>query len=98
MRSCPVSKTSCKMRITRRQLRRIIAEEKAKLVEMPMGERFAHCIFNGNYLYDILVDEVDDYLRTQEDQSAPTVLTRTETDKMREALMFALQNIIEDYS
>jgi len=86
------------MKITKRQLRKIIKEEKNKLMEMPMGERFSHGIFNGNYLYDILVDEVDDYLRTQEDQSAPNMLTRTETDKIREALMFALQNIIEDYS
>jgi len=86
------------MKITKRQIKKIIKEEKAKLMEMPMGERFAHGIFNGNYLYDILVDEIDDYLRTQEDQSAPNMLTRTETDKIREALMFALQNIIEDYS
>ena len=82
------------MKITRRQLKKIIKEEKAKLVEMPMGERFAHGIFNGNYLYDILVDEVEDYIRTQ----GEPMLTRSETDKMREALMFALQNIIEDYS
>ncbi len=86
------------MKITKRQLRRIIKEEKRKLVEMPVGESFAHGIFNGNYLYDILVDEVDDYLRTQKDQSGPSMLTRAETDKIREALMFALQNIIEDYS
>ncbi len=82
------------MKISKRQLKKIIAEEKAKLVEMPMGERFAHGIFNGNYLYDILVDEVEDYIRTQ----GQPMLTRSETDKMREALMFALQNIIEDYS
>ena len=82
------------MKITKRQLKKIIKEEKAKLVEMPMGERFAHGIFNGNYLYDILVDEVEDYIRTQ----GQPMLTRSETDKMREALMFALQNIIEDYS
>ena len=82
------------MKITKRQLKKIIAEEKVKLVEMPMGERFAHGIFNGNYLYDILVDEVEDYIRTQ----GEPMLTRSETDKMREALMFALQNIIEDYS
>ncbi len=82
------------MKISKRQLKKIIAEEKAKLVEMPMGERFAHGIFNGNYLYDILVDEVEDYIRTQ----GEPMLTRSETDKMREALMFALQNIIEDYS
>ncbi len=82
------------MKITKKQLRRIIKEEKSKLMEMPQGESFTHGIFNGNYLYDILVDEVEDYIRTQ----GQPMLTRSETDKMREALMFALQNIIEDYS
>tara|TARA_A100001515_G_scaffold143447_1_gene144576 strand:+ start:715 stop:975 length:261 start_codon:yes stop_codon:yes gene_type:complete len=86
------------MKITKKQLKRIIKEEKAKLMEMPMGERFSHGIFNGNYLYDILVGEIEDYLQTQEDQSAPGILTRSEIDKMREALMFALENIREDYS
>ena len=62
-----------------------------------MGERFAHGIFNGNYIYDLLVDDVEDYLRTSGSGTA-TGLTRTEADKMREALMFALQNIVEDYS
>ena len=86
------------MKITKKRLKAIIKEEKAKLMEMPMGERFSHGIFNGNYLYDILVDEIEDYLQTQEDQSAPGILTRSEIDKMREALMFALENIREDYS
>ena len=86
------------MKITKKQLKQIIKEEKAKLMEMPMGERFSHGIFNGNYLYDILIDEIEDYLKTQEDQSAPGILTRSEIDKMREALMFALENIREDYS
>lgn len=85
------------MKITKRQLKRIIKEEKAKLLEMPMGERFAHGIFNGNYMYDLLVDDVEDYLRTSGSGTA-TGLTTAETDKIREALMFALQNIIEDYS
>ena len=85
------------MKITKRQLKRIIKEEKAKLLEMPMGERFAHGIFNGNYMYDLLVDDVEDYLRTSGSGTA-TGLTTAETDKMREALMFALQSIIEDYS
>ncbi len=86
------------MKITKKQLKTIIKEEKAKLMEMPMGERFSHGIFNGNYLYDILVDEIEDYLQTQEDQSAPGILTRSEIDTMREALVLALDNIKEEYS
>ena len=87
------------MKITKRQLRRIIKEEKSKLMEMPQGERFTHGIFNGNYLYDILVDDIEDYLRqSAADPALGSGLTKTELDKMREALMFAFENIKEDYS
>ena len=87
------------MKITKKQLKKIIKEEKAKLLEMPQGERFTHGIFNGNYLYDILVDDVEDYLRqSAADPALGSGLTRAELDKMREALMFAFENIKEDYS
>ena len=87
------------MKITKKQLKKIIKEEKSKLMEMPQGERFTHGIFNGNYLYDILVDDVEDYLRqTTSDPALGSGLTKDELDKMREALMFAFENIKEDYS
>ena len=87
------------MKVSKKQLKKIIKEEKAKLLEMPQGERFTHGIFNGNYLYDILVDDVEDYLRqSAADPALGSGLTRTELDKMREALMFAFENIKEDYS
>ena len=87
------------MKINKKQLKKIIKEEKAKLLEMPQGERFTHGIFNGNYLYDILVDDVEDYLRQSvADPALGSGLTRAELDKMREALMFAFENIKEDYS
>ena len=85
------------MKVSKNQLKQINKEVKANLIEMPHGERFSHGIFNGNYIYDLLVDDVEDYLRTSGGGTA-TGLTRTEADKMREALMFALQNIVEDYS
>ena len=87
------------MKVSKKQLKKIIKEEKAKLLEMPQGERFTHGIFNGNYLYDILVDDVEDYLRqSAADPALGSGLTRAELDKMREALMFAFENIKEDYS
>ena len=88
------------MKVSKKQLKKIIKEEKAKLLEMPQGERFTHGIFNGNYLYDILVDDVEDYLRqiSTTDPALGSGLTRAELDKMREALMFAFENIKEDYS
>ena len=87
------------MKVSKKQLKKIIKEEKAKLLEMPQGERFTHGIFNGNYLYDILVDDVEDYLRqSTADPALGSGLTRAELDKMREALMFAFENIKEDYS
>ena len=87
------------MKVSKKQLKKIIKEEKAKLLEMPQGERFTHGIFNGNYLYDILVDDVEDYLRQSAvDPALGSGLTRAELDKMKEALMFAFENIKEDYS
>ena len=87
------------MKLSKSQLKRIIKEEKVRLLEMPQGERFAHGIFNGNYLYDILVDDVEDYLRqATSDPALGSGLTKDELDKMREALMFAFENIKEDYS
>ena len=84
------------MKITKRDLIKIIKEEKRKLREVG-EERFQHGIFNADYIYDLLVDDVDDFLRTDGDGTA-TGLTRTEADKMREAFELALRNIIEDYS
>ena len=48
------------MKITKRQLRRIIQEEKDKLQEM---DRQNAGIFSDDYIHDLLVDEVDLYLR-----------------------------------
>jgi len=81
------------MKITKRQLRKIIREEKAKLNER-MDPSFG--IFSEDFMYDLLVDEVENYLRERAD--GPSGLTRTEIDSLRAALMGALQNLVEDYS
>ena len=81
-----------KMKITKNQLRRIIKEEKAKLQEM---DRTNAGIFSDDYIYDLLVDEVDLYIR--ENPTGANGLTRTEQDMMRAALMGAFQSIVEDF-
>ena len=81
------------VRITKRQLRQIIKEEKAKLNE---GTNFTVDIFSPDALYDLLVDAVDDHL-----QSSPSGklggLTRAEADMLRKSMNIAVNNIIEDY-
>ena len=78
------------MKITKRQLRRIIQEEKDKLQERDSSNAG---IFSDDYIYDLLVDEVDLYLR----DDGPAGLTRTEQDMMRAALLGAFQSIVEDF-
>ena len=79
------------MKITKKQLRKIIQEEKSKLQETRMRNEAG--IFSEDYIYDLLVDEVDLYLR----EDGPAGLTRTEQDMMRAALMGAFRNIVEDF-
>ena len=85
------------MKITKRQLRRIIREEKARLQEVRGTDEGTHGIFSSDYFYDLLSSEVDDYLRQAEDIGMATGLVRTEQDKLRAALMDALENVIADY-
>jgi len=79
------------MKITKRQLRRIIKEEKAKLTE---GTNFDVNIFDSDSMYDLLVDEVEDYLEREGKSS----LGRQEVELMRQALQRAVSNLEDDYS
>ena len=79
------------MKITKTQIKKIIQEEKNKLQEQRMRNEAG--IFSEDYIYDLLVDEVDLYIR----EDGPAGLTRTEQDMMRAALMGAFRNIVEDY-
>ena len=74
------------MKITKRQLRKIIREEKQKLQEQGR----LHAIFDTNSLTDRLFDEVEDYLMTNDLPS----LSKSETRRFREATMAALENVI----
>jgi len=91
------------MKVTKKQLARIIKEEKAKLTREAMAPGPAvHNpgrmvgLFNVDFMYDLLVDEVENYL-----QSSPSGklggLSKTEADMLRKAMNTAINNIIEDY-
>ena len=85
------------MKITKRQLRRIIKEEKAKLQEVRGTDPGAQGIFNSNYLYDLLSEEVELYLRQADDIGMSTGLILKEQDRMRAALMEAFKKIIIEF-
>ena len=53
------------MKVSKRQLRRIIKEEKSKVLREQLGvdpEAASHTIFNADALYDLLGNEVNHYL------------------------------------
>ena len=80
-----------KMKITKSQLRRIIKEEKVKLTE---GTNFDVNIFDSDSMYDLLVDEVENYL----DREGKSSLGFKEVELMRQALQRAVSNLEDDYS
>jgi len=79
------------VKISKKQLKRIIQEEKASLNEAGLAH---HGLFSEDYVYDLLSSEVDDFLRSEE--GAP-FLTSAEQDNIKRTVMAALQNILDDY-
>ena len=79
------------MKITKRQLRRIIKEEKTKLTE---GTNFDVNIFNSESMYDLLVDEVENY----RERTGKSSLGFKEVELMRHALQAAVSNLEDNYS
>jgi hypothetical protein len=91
------------MKVTKRQLTRIIKEEKAKLTREAMGAAPAvHNpgrlvgLFDVDFMYDLLVDEVENYLHSSPSGKLGG-LSKTEADMLRKAMNTAINNIIEDY-
>ena len=78
------------MKITKRQLKRIIKEEKVKLTE---GTGTVD-IFDSDSMYDLLVDAVEAHLRSHNRSS----LRLQEVELMRHALQAAVSNLEDDYS
>ena len=84
------------MKITKRQLRRIIKEEKAKILE---EAKFTYkpnpdfSLNNDNYVYDLLAGEVDNFLS----ENGRENLTAFEVSAIREAFSGAIDEISLKY-
>ncbi len=74
-----------KMKITKRQLRRIIKEEKARLLKENVG----HGIFNTDYIYDLLEEEMMAYSEGQ--------VTAMEFESIRRAVLDAVDRLEADW-
>ena len=80
------------MKITKRQLRRIIKEEKAKLLKEAPTAEFG--IFDQYYLADVLMGEVESFM----DQTGVDSFGPAQDEYMRNAFMRALDTIIKQVS
>ena len=84
------------MKITKQQLRRIIKEEKAKILE---AAKFTYkpnpdfSLNNDNYMYDLLAVEVDNFLS----ENGRENLTAFEVSAIREAFSGAIDKISLKY-
>ena len=80
------------VKISKRQLRRIIKEEKAKvLAEAPTGE---FGIFDKYYLTSVLMEEVERFM----DQTGADSFGPAEVKDMRSAVMYALDVVTREVS
>ena len=80
------------MKITKRQLSRIIKEEKAKLLKEAPTAEFG--IFDQYYLADLLMEEVESFMgQTGVDSFGPA-----EIEDMRNAVLSALDTITKQVS
>lgn len=79
------------MKITKRQLRRIIKEEKSKL----LNEQNNPGIFNEDYIYDMFADDIIDFL--QSERGTVNFLTEREVELFRRSVLDAVDKLMEDY-
>ncbi len=79
------------MKITKRQLRKIINEEKAKL----LNEQSDAGIFSEDYIYDMFADDIMDFL--QMERGTVNFLTEREVEMFRRAVLGAVNKLMEDY-
>ena len=79
------------MKLTKKQLRRIIQEEKKRIDEQratPTG------IFNANYVYDLFFYELGEFVRRKRTRRR---LTPEEADTFRRAVHTAVDKLIDYY-
>ena len=88
------------MKISKRQLRQIIREERVRIAEQynmaraPGGnEMIDHTIFKASAIYALMEAEIEDYLNTTNADG----LARDEADRMELALNDAIKALIGDY-
>ncbi len=80
------------MKITKRQLRRIIKEEKAKLLKEAPTSEFG--IFDQYYLTNVLAEEAERFM----DQTGVDSFGPAEIEDMRNAVMYALDTVTREVS
>ena len=78
-------------KITKRRLKRIIKEEKAKL----LNEQADAGIFSEDYIYDMFADDIMDFL--QMERGTVNFLTEREVEMFRRAVLGAVNKLMEDY-
>ena len=88
----PLPLEESKMKITKRQLRRIIKEEKAKLVSEAPASEFG--IFDQYYLTNMLMEEVESFM----DQVGVESFGPAEVKDMQNAVMKALDTVTKQVS
>ena len=79
------------MKITKRQLRRIIKEEKARLVK-EIQQVGSGGVFNADYMYDLIEEEIMAY--TEDPESG---LSEDEFGSVRTAVLEALNRLESDW-
>ena len=89
------------MKISKKRLRQIIREERARLAEQynmaraPGGnEMIDHTIFKAGAIYELIEKEIDDYLLI----TGAEGLAQDEADRMELALNDAIKALISDYA
>ena len=80
------------MKITKRQLRQIIREERGRLAEQSRM-RHAFGIQDPDYWFDLFTEEVENYLRAAQEPG----LTAEDLRDMRAALMAAADRIEAEF-
>ncbi len=87
-----ITQVEGKMKITKRQLKRIIKEEKRKVLsEAPTGE---FGIFDRYYLANVLMEEAENFMG----QAGVDSFGPAEVEDMRNAVMYALDTVTKEVS
>ena len=83
------------MKIKKHQLRKIIREEINKVESLTRSESGHHGIFSEDYIYDMLADDVVDFL--QNERGTVSYMSSAESNKFRRAVLGAVEKLLEDY-